>query len=156
MTKKSVLGQLAEIQALPTAELKERWRELYETEPPSGSRSYLVKRLCHRLQELAYGGVSNATRARLRSHLEAVGLANEAIDASHTAQRRGRNGQLTAGTKLVRHWGNERHEVTVLEVGFEYRGKRFRSLSAIAREITGSRWNGWLYFGLRGRGQKKS
>lgn len=151
MTKKNILAQLAELQELPTPELKTRWRELYDAEPPSGSRSYLVKRLCHRVQELAYGGVSDATRARLREHLEEVGLANEGIDATHAPQRRGRNGQPVAGTRLMREWHGERHEVTAVDGGFEYRGRKFRSLSAIAKTITGAHWNGPLFFGLRQR-----
>jgi hypothetical protein len=149
--KKNVLAQLAEIQQLPTPELKERWRALYSSEPPSGSRSYLIKRLCHRVQELAYGGVSDATRARLREHLEQTGLATEGTDAAHTAQRRGGQGQPVAGTTFTREWHGERHEVTAIDGGFEYRGRKFRSLSAIAKAITGAHWSGNLFFGLRSR-----
>lgn len=147
----SILKQLAEIQQLPTSELKERWRELYETEPPAGSRSYLVKRICYRVQELHYGGVSDATRAHLRKHLEDVGLANEGTDPAHTAQRRAKNGQPVAGTRFTREWHGERHEVTVVDGGFEYAGRPYRSLSAVAKAITGSHWNGPLFFGIRKR-----
>jgi hypothetical protein len=151
MTKKSVVAQLADIQTLPTPALKARWRELYDTEPPSGSRSYLVRRLSHRVQELAYGGVSDATRARLRKHIEEVGLVSEGADPDRTAQRRGRKGQPVAGTTFTREWHGERHEVTAIDGGFEYRGRKFRSLSAIAKAITGAHWSGNLFFGLRSR-----
>ena len=149
--RKNVLAQLAEIQQLPTPELKERWRELYETEPPAGSRSYLIKRLAYRVQELAYGGVSDATHARLREHLEEAGLANEGVDPAHAAQRRGRKGQPVAGTQLVREWHGHKYEVEVLDDGFECNGRKYRSLSAVAKTITNSHWSGNLFFGLRKR-----
>ena len=153
--RKNVLAQLAEIQQLPTPELKNRWRELYETEPPSGSRSYLVRRLSHRVQELAYGPVSDATRARLVEHLESIGLGNEGTDSAHTAQRRGRSGQPVAGMTFTREWHGEHHVVTAVDDGFEYRGRKFRSLSAVAKTITGAHWNGPLFFGLRQRKASK-
>ena len=149
--RKNVLAQLAEIQQLPTPELKNRWRELYETEPPGGSRSYLVRRLSHRVQELAYGPVSDATRGRLAEHLESIGLGNEGTDSAHTAQRRGRNGQPVAGTRLVREWHGQWYEVEVLDDGFACSGRKYRSLSAVAKAITGAHWNGPLFFGLRQR-----
>ena len=154
--KTNVLAQLTAIQALSTPELKDRWRELHDTEPPAGSRAYLVSRLCHRVQELAYGGVSDATRARLREHLESVGLADEGTTEAHTAQRRGRPGQPVAGTRFVREWHGERHVVTAIDGGFEYQGRKFRSLSAVAKTITGAHWNGPLFFGLRNRKAGKS
>ena len=143
----SILKQLAELESLPTPELKVRWGELFDTEPPSGSRAYLVKRLAHRLQELHYGGVSDGTRAHLRKHLEDVGLAGEGTERA----RRAKNGQPVAGTRFTREWHGERHEVTVVDGGFEYAGRPYRSLSAIAKAITGSHWNGPLFFGLRSR-----
>lgn len=143
----NVLKQLVELESLTTPELKTRWGELFDSEPPGGSRAYLVKRLCHRVQELAYGGVSDATRAHLRKHLEDVGLAGEGTERA----RRAKNGQPITGTRFTREWHGERHEVTVVDGGFEYEGRPYRSLSAVAREITGAHWNGPLFFGLRSR-----
>ncbi len=142
-----VLGRLAALQTLPTAELKRQWRELFGTEPPPFNKAYLVSRLSYRVQELAYGGLRPETRARL----EAQG---EQLDGGNVVLRRIRaDGRPVAGTQLVREHGGVEHTVTVLPDGFEFEGRPYRSLSAIARAITGTRWNGWAFFGLKsGRG----
>src|SRR5215210_6671224 len=141
-----VLGRLAALQTLPTAELKRQWRELFGTEPPPFNRPYLQSRLAYRIQELAYGGLRPETRARL----EALG---EQLDGGNVVLRRVRaDGRPIAGTRLVREHGGVEHTVTVLPDGFEWEGRPYRSLSAIARAITGTRWNGWTFFGLRQRG----
>ncbi len=143
-----VLGRLAALRALPTPELKRQWRELVGTEPPPFNRPYLQSRLAYRIQELAYGGLRPETRARL----EALG---EQLDGGNVVLRRIRaDGRPLAGTRLVREHGGVEHVVTVLADGFEWEGRPYRSLSAIARAITGTRWNGWAFFGLKiGRGQ---
>ena len=146
---RGLLRQITELETLSRPELRDRWRELIGTEPPTYSRAVLIKRLAYRIQELAYGGVSDATRARLRGHLKDIG--EDGIPTARTplSRRQRRNGMPVIGTVLVREWQGERHEVTVAAGGVEYRGRRFRSLSAVAREITGTRWNGPLFFGLR-------
>ncbi len=141
-----VLGQLVELKALTTPALKRRWRELSATEPPPYNRRYLESRLAYRIQELAYGGLKPETRARL----EALG---EQLDGGNVVLRRVRaDGRPLAGTRLVREHGGVEHTVTVLPDGFEYEGRRYKSLSAVARHISGTRWNGWTFFGLRQRG----
>jgi hypothetical protein len=142
-----VLGRLAALQTLPTAELKAQWRELFGKEPPPFNRPYLQSRLAYRIQELAYGGLKPETRARL----EALG---ERLDGGNVVLRRTRADERPlAGTRLVREHGGVEHVVTVLADGFEYEARPYRSLSAIARHITGTRWNGWTFFGLKsGRG----
>ena len=138
-----VLGRLAALRTLPTAELKRQWRELFGTEPPPFNRPYLQSRLAYRIQELAYGGLKPETRARL----EALG---EQLDGGNVVLRRVRADERPiAGTRLVREHGGVEHTVTVLADGFEWEGRPYRSLSAIARAITGTRWNGWTFFGLR-------
>jgi hypothetical protein len=138
-----VLGRLAALQTLPTADLKRQWRELFGTEPPPFNRLYLQSRLAYRVQELAYGGLKPETRARL----EALG---EQLDGGNVLLRRVRaDSRPLAGTRLVREHGGVEHTVTVLPDGFEWEGRPYRSLSAIARAITGTRWNGWSYFGLK-------
>lgn len=142
-----VLGRLAALQTLPTPDLKQQWRELFGTEPPPFNRPYLQSRLAYRIQELAYGGLKPETRARL----EALG---EQLDGGNVVLRRTRaDGRPLAGTRLLREWRGVEHAVTVLVDGFEWEGRPYRSLSAIARAITGTRWNGWAFFGLKsGRG----
>ncbi len=138
-----VLGRLAALQTLPTAELKRRWRELFGTEPPPFNRPYRQSRLAYRIQELAYGGLKPETRARL----EALG---EQLDGGNVVLRRVRaDSRPLAGTRLVREHAGVEHAVTLLVNGFEWEGRPYRSLSAIARAITGTRWNGWTFFGLK-------
>jgi hypothetical protein len=144
----NVPGRLAALRTLPTAELKRQWRELFGTEPPPFNRPYLQSRLAYRIQELAYGGLKPEMRARL----EALG---EQLDGGNVVLRRVRaDSRPLAGTRLLREHAGVEHVVTVLADGFEWEGRPYRSLSAIARAITGTRWNGWTFFGLKsGRGQ---
>ena len=141
--KEQVLGRLAWIKTAPIAELKAEWRRLYGKEPPPFSRSYITSRLAYRVQELAYGGLKPETRARL----EALG---EQLDGGNVVLRRIRaDSRPLPGTRLLREHDGVQHVVTVRAEDFEYEGRPYRSLSAIARHITGTRWNGWAFFGLR-------
>lgn len=141
--KPDVPARLAALPGLPIAELKAEWRRLFGTEPPPYNRRFLESRLAYRIQELAYGGLRPETRARL----EALG---EQIDGRNITLRRIRQEQrLIAGTRLIREYQGVEHTVTVTRDGYEWRGRPYRSLSAIARAITGTRWNGWVFFGLR-------
>lgn len=146
----SVLRDLAELQGLRLPTLRARWRELFGTEPPGYKRDRMVKRLAYRIQELAYGGLSDAAKARLEQIAEEVDGPIRKDGKVRAMRRRKADGQLTAGTRLVREWQGQPIEVTVLESGFEYAGRQFRSLSAIARLVTGTNWNGPAFFGLRG------
>lgn len=140
-----VLPRLAALQAATAAELREQWRALFGKEPPPFNRPYLVSRLSYRVQELAYGGLKPETRARL----EALG---EQLDGGNLVLRRIRaDSRPLPGTRLVREHDGVQHVVTVRADDFEYEGRPYRSLSAIARHITGTRWNGWTFFGLKGR-----
>ena len=137
-----VLRQLALLGEATTADLKQRWQELFGKEPPPFSRSYLQSRLGYRVQELAHGGVKPETVARL------VAL-GERLDGGNTVLRRIRaDDRPIAGTRLVREYHGIEHIVTVLHDGFDYEGRPYQSLSAIAHAITGTRWNGWVFFGL--------
>jgi Protein of unknown function (DUF2924) len=139
----TVLRQLASLKAKSTAELHALWRELFEREPPVLGRRYLEDRLAYRVQELHYGGVSDRARRKLDA------LADQ---LEPKAARRRDPGRPIAGTQLRRQWQGVEHVVTVREQDFEYDGRPYKSLSAIAREIAGTRWNGWLFFGLRHNG----
>jgi len=142
----TVLAQIAALKSSPTAELKARWRQLFEMEPPPYSRRFLESRLAYRIQELAYGGLKPATVARL----EALG---ELLDGGKIEVRRQRADERPiAGTRLIREYQGAEHCVTVRVDGFEYLGRPYKSLSAIARAITGTRWNGWTFFGIRRSG----
>ena len=142
----SIAAQVAALPKTPTSELRQMWRTLYNKEPPGFSRSYLVSRLAYRIQELAYGGLKPSTRAKLDALAD--GLDPEA------AQKRVVNGPVV-GTQLIREWRGTEHKVTVLADGFEWEGRRYRSLSAVARGITGTRWNGLTFFGVKRHGSGK-
>ena len=145
--RQDVLGHLVALACASTTELKEQWRVLFGAEPPPYSRKFLESRLAYRIQELAYGGMKPETVARL----EALG---EQIDGKNITLRRIRQEQRPiAGTRLLREWQGVEHVVTVTHDGFEWQGRPYQSLSAIARAITGTRWNGWVFFGSRARGE---
>jgi hypothetical protein len=139
-----VLPRLAALPTTPIAQLKQQWRELFGKEPPPFNKAYIVSRLSYRIQELAYGGLKPETRARL----EALG---EQLDGGNVVLRRIRaDSRPLPGTRLVREWQGVQHVVTVRADDFEFEGRPYQSLSAIARHITGTRWNGWTFFGLKG------
>lgn len=136
-------ARLAALKTTPTPELKQQWRELFETDPPPFNRRYLESRLAYRIQELAYGGLKPETIRRL----EALG---EQLDGGNITTRRIRADlKPITGTRLIREWQGIEHAVTVTVDGFEWQGRPYKSLSAIARAITGTRWNGWIFFGLK-------
>ena len=139
----SVLKRLAALKTLPATDLKKQWRELFETEPPPFNRAYLESRLAYRIQELAYGGLKPATLARI----EALG---EQLERGKGVVRKGQlNDRPIVGTRLIREYDGIEHCVTVRLDDFEYQGRPFKSLSAIARAITGTQWNGRVFFGLK-------
>ena len=139
----SVLAQLAALKDAPTAALKARWRELFETEPPPYNRRFLESRLAYRIQELAYGGLSRETLERLRKF-------GQQFDGGNISVRKRRaNDRPIAGTRLIREYQGIEHCVTVRREDFEYQVRPYKSLSAVARSITGTRWNGLVFFGLK-------
>jgi hypothetical protein len=144
----SVEEELARLPDLSPEELKARWLELKGVPLPKFMRRGLMTRaIAFAIQEAAFGGVDAATRKRLDE------LASQIVPAGGKAPPR--PNRVKPGTRLVREWKGRVHDVMVLEDGFAWRGKRYASLSVIAREITGTRWNGWVFFGLRQRDEKK-
>ena len=136
----NVLARLAEMKTMDIVALKTMWRDLFAAEPPPYNRKFLESRLAYRIQELAYGGLKPETLKRLAALAEEL----------EPRGSRSRSGNMPiAGTRLLREWQGVEHITTVLADGFEYQGRPYKSLSAIARAITGTRWNGWLFFGLR-------
>ncbi len=147
----SVVKQIADLERASTADLQRRWQQLIGTEPPRYNREFLIRRLAHRLQELTHGGLSQASRAKMDRLLEEAGYDEIAASCDHRRPPHDRRGVPMPGTRLIREWNGEQHEVTVAESGIEYRGRRYSSLSAVATAITGTHWNGPAFFGLRPR-----
>jgi hypothetical protein len=149
----AILTQVAALPTFPTPKLKAMWRELTGTEPPPYNRTFLVKRLAYRLQELAFGGLSVQAERRLDDVVDGPkGTRSGQLDGKKKPKAKDMSAPV-AGTKLIREWQGMLHEVTALAEGFEYQGRRYQSLSAVARAITGTRWNGPLFFGLRKHGK---
>ncbi|MEO5332580.1 MAG: DUF2924 domain-containing protein [Magnetococcus sp. YQC-5] len=140
-----VIKQVAALSGMPTADLKKKWTDLHpKTDPPPFNRVFLVRRLAHRIQELSHGGLMEKTDKRLDR------LANE--EDGLQEKRRLPGEQLLPGTQLIRDWKGVEHCCTVLEKGFEYQGRKFGSLSAVATAITGTKWNGLVFFGMKKQG----
>jgi len=145
----SIVARIAGLRTTPTPDLKDLWRQLFDAEPPPYNRRFLESRLAYRIQELQYGGLDPVTVARL----EALG---EEVDGGKVAVRRRRaDDRPIAGTRLIREWQGVEHTVTVLADGYEYQGRPYKSLSAVARAITGTRWSGPVFFGLRRSGGER-
>ena len=142
----TLLVRIAGLKTTPTADLKSQWRELFGKEPPPYSRTYLQSRLAYRIQELSLGGLRPQTIA----HLEALG---EALDGGKPEKRKvPAANRLITGTQLIREYQGIPHTVIVRDTDFVYEGRSYKSLSAIARAITGTRWNGLMFFGLKRKG----
>jgi hypothetical protein len=137
-----ILAQLVALKSAPIADLRQKWRQLFERDPPLYNRRYLESRLAYRIQELAYGGLKPETIERLEV------LADE-LEGKGGRRRQSIETRPIAGTRLIREWKGVEHCITVRDEDFEYQGRPFTSLSAIARTITGTRWNGLLFFGLK-------
>ena len=150
-----VLRQIAELQRLSMSELLERWRALMGVEPPPYNKAFLVKRLTYRIQELAYGGLSMAIvremdRVLVDAGYDALGGEKTETPTARASARRSPDHPVI-GTRLIREWRGHRYEVLVTQHGFEFDGRPYKSLTAIAKAITGTQWNGQQFFGLRQR-----
>lgn len=143
-----VLRQVAELPTLSIAELAERWQALMGTDVPHYNKDFLVKRLAYRLQELAYGGLSERTKQRMRDLLDDGG--DDALVGRRKRVRRSKvEASLMVGTRLTRVWHDQRYEVVVLPNGYEYAGQHYRTLSAVVKAITGQHASGPAFFGLK-------
>jgi hypothetical protein len=141
-----VLAELAALKVATFTSLRSRWRELFDTQPPAYNRRFLETRLAYRIQELAHGGLKPGTVERLEAIADEI--------EGKGGPRRSSSARPIAGTRLVREWKGQEHCVTVRSDDFEYQGRPYKSLSAIARAIAGTRWNGLVFFGLKN--QRKS
>jgi hypothetical protein len=133
---------LARLPLLDLDELRQEWRRLHRAEAcPRLSRDLLVRAVAYRLQELAFGGLRPEPQRQLRQ----VAMELKQTGAARTRLRP----QLASGTRLIREWRGRHYEVVVLDDGFSWQGTRYRSLSAVARTITGTAWSGPLFFRLK-------
>ncbi len=131
---------LEALPALSPAELRSEWRRLYRSQPPRLSRDLLIRAISYRMQELRYGGLSKTIKRKLATLGDCA--QSEGEIAPEPVQK------ISRGARMVREWNGRTHTVTVQEEGFTYAGRSYRSLTAIAREITGAHWSGPRFFGL--------
>lgn len=141
---------VAQVAALPTLSIKALWQlwdQHFSYRPSNPNREYLESRIAYKIQEAAYGGLSEETQQRLIN----IGRRHSKIQQRQASQ----DIYLAPGTVLMREWDQRPHRVTVTAEGsFEYEGKYFKSLSAVARHISGTRWSGPVFFGLKQAGGK--
>jgi Protein of unknown function (DUF2924) len=133
------IGRLPDL-SLP--ELRHRWKMLFgHPAPKSLRRNFLARSVAYQMQAEAYGGLSVATKRRLREIANAArnGDANATLGSS----------RIKSGTQMIRQWRSTTHTVTALAEGFEWNGCTYKSLSAVANAITGTNWNGFAFFGIK-------
>jgi hypothetical protein len=140
--REALAAEIASLSKLGIDDLRERWKAMYGRAPSREiGRSLLTRAIAYRLQERAYGALKPST-CRLLAR-----VAEETATGSSSGKPQNRKAQ--SGTILIREWQGNAHRVTMLDDGVSFNGKHYRSLSEVAREITGSRWSGPRFFGLR-------
>lgn len=135
-------AEIIQLESLALDRLREEWRRLHQTPPPKRlSRDILLRGITYKLQENAFGGLPKAILRKMQ---------NSAPNETLPAKKRRLRPSFKPGTRLVREWHGVTHTVVILADGVEWRGHRYRSLSVVAREITGAHWSGPRFFGLNG------
>jgi hypothetical protein len=133
---------LSRLPTLDIGELRQQWRSLYKTQPPANlSRELLLRAVAYRMQEVTVGGLRPARQRQLRQTAQQFNR----IGAVNTPPRP----ELKPGTRLMREWQGRTYDVLVLDDGFSWQNTQYRSLSALAKKITGTAWSGPLFFGLK-------
>lgn len=167
-----IAAELAALQRMTVSELQSKYREVFGEPSRARNKDYLRKKVAWRIQEMAEGGLSERARGRIvtlssglpdgwRRRLQNPSAADQGSTARPVTRRkkavRKRDPRLpTPGSTLRRIHKGEEYTVTVHEVDFEYGGKHYTSLSKVAHAITGTPWNGFVFFGLKKRTTKKS
>jgi len=148
MPNLSISDRLLTLPNLQKTALFELWQQLFNTDPPEGVRKeLLIQFLAYRLQEKEFSGLSDRSHRRLKELADSIEAGDTSVSQKLT---------IKPGTRLIRQWKDQVHVVNVEEGNYEYRGARYESLSEIARLITGTRWSGPLFLGLKDRGIKAS
>jgi len=162
----SVIGQIEMLRKMTVRELRARWVELYSEPTRSCNRDYLWRRLAWRVQELAHGGLSDTANQRI-AELAPAGFVRARVPKGFQPPAVGTNTIVepartvrdprlpSPGTVLSRQYRGREIRVVVTKGGFEWGGRRFDSLSAVAKAVTGQKWNGRLFFGLTERKPRK-
>lgn len=139
-----IAAEMARLEALTNFELRGEWRRLHHMQPPKSlSRDLLLRGITYKIQERAFGGLS-------KSILRKLSASKPPLAEGHKVSPRT---TVKPGTRLVREWNGDTYTVLVHADGVEWHGKRYRSLSVVAREITGAHWSGPRFFGLTSKNE---
>jgi hypothetical protein len=138
----NTLIQLSSLHKMDMPQLKQLWKNLLPDKSMKNSRDYFISRLSYRIQELAQGGLSDKAQQQMVR-----------LQKQRTQQKTPKQPLPPIGTKLIRKYKGIEHQVTLVKNGFEYQGQKYKSLSKVARVITGTQWNGFTFFGLKKKGE---
>jgi hypothetical protein len=137
MNNNQIMTQIVQLPTMATPDLVTLWTSIFDVPPHNKNKVFLIRKIAWRLQELAYGGLSDDTQIKIRNMHDL------------TAKKTIKKNLPPIGTILEREHGHETHRVTVLRDGFEYRQCKYKSLTKIATHITGTKWSGPRFFGLK-------
>lgn len=138
-----IIKKVMLLQTMKTADLERMWGKFYDHPPEISSRQHMTAKIAYKLQELAYGGVDETTETKIKACAKKV---QTPLDKSKKTKKY----KPMIGSKIVKEYNGALIEVLVVQDGFAYNGEVFKSLSAVARKITGTNWNGLRFFGVKG------
>ncbi|MDR2781118.1 MAG: DUF2924 domain-containing protein [Holosporaceae bacterium] len=133
----NIIKQVLKLKTMSLNDLRDLWYSLYKHDPISDSKMYMIPQLAYRIQELAYGGTDEATERKIQQV------------AHDISKGKKKTYKALLGTKIVKEYKDKLHEIFVVAEGFSYNGRVYSSLSAIAQQITGTKWNGLVFFGVK-------
>ena len=147
------MDEIMALKNAPAKELQKRYKELYGEDSTGTHKTYLWRKIAYKLQEQEYGSLSAKAKGKLKALIEEFDpINNKALRPDKPAPCHpsiSKDKRLPIpGTVITKEYKNAKYRVKVLEKGFEYNGKIYKTLSAIAKEITGAHWNGYLFFNL--------
>jgi hypothetical protein len=151
------LSQIMELKEKSLGELQAKHKELFPDQlTPSNNKVYLWRKIAYRLQELEYGGISNETQSKIKNLIQQYDpINNKALRPNDVLKDQPKKSKMSRdkrlpipGTVIIKEYKGIKLEVKIFESGFEYHNKVYKSLTAIAKEVTGAHWNGYLFFNL--------
>lgn len=138
-----VIKQITRLQGMSKPELHATWDKFFDHPPEILSNQHMIAKLAYRIQELAYGDLDSETEKKIAD------CAKESMKGC-VKNKKSKKFSPMIGTKIMKEYHDKMHEVLVVNNGFAYNGEVFKSLSAIATKITGTKWNGLKFFNLKG------
>jgi len=151
---RTVAQEIQELRAMAVPDLVARYEAVFGKAPRIKNKDWLWRRIAWKVQEVRFGGLPGAARRALDALMAEIELPVKANENAVTGHVGASHAGLTIGTTLVREWHGREYRVRVVDGGFELDGVVHKSLSAVAKAITGTAWNGHLFFGIRKRGKK--